>query len=127
MYEVKFKSEAEKAKIHMVVENALTCVEAVRMIVDNIQDADVLSVYLSNFKEIVRNQTTADIDHKWYDVTAASVCIDEISGKEKKLKYHILIDAPDFDTAVTRTKETLSQGYDMVTFSIKETDITDVI
>lgn len=129
MYEVKFKSEAEKSRFHFVIENALSCLEAIHAIADNRKDAEVLSAYLSQYKEIVRNEHVGSdyVDHKWYDVTAASICVDEKSGKEKKMKYHMLVDAPDFDTAVEYTKEALSQGYDMTTFSIKETDITDVI
>lgn len=129
MYEVKFKTLNNKKRLHVVSENSLSCLEAIDVAAKEYGDSleEIFSVYVSTYKEVVRNDTDEDVDHKWYDVTAASVCADPESGKEKKLKYHLLIDAPDFDSAVEKTKDTLSQGYDMTTFSIKETDIIDVI
>ena len=66
------------------------------------------------------------MDLIWYDVTLVQSTVDPENGKEKKVKYHILVEAEDFDNCSTRVKEIVKQGYEMERTSIKKTNIINV-
>ena len=52
--------------------------------------------------------------------------VDPENGKEKKVKYHILVEAEDFDNCSTRVKEEVQRLYEMKLISIKKTNIINV-
>lgn len=86
--------------------------------------ADVVAIKRSNIKEIVRERTD---DERYFLVTAIDTYTDEITGKDKDLKYLILLPAENMDAANTEAKKLLSQGYDMRLKKIEETKIIDIL
>ena len=113
MYQVKFKSSEEK---NCTIILSRAC---------DIEEAEVYSVSLSPFKEVYY-KTDVEMDLIWYDVTLVQSTVDPENGKEKKVKYHILVEAEDFDNCSTRVKEIVKQGYEMERTSIKKTNIINV-
>lgn len=124
MYQVKFKSSEEK-NCTIVLSGACDIEEAIKIAKSYNFVAEVYSVSLSQFKEVYY-KTDAEEDLIWYDVTLVQSTVDPENGKEKKVQYHILVEAEDFDNCSTRVKEIVKQGYEMERTSIKKTNIINV-
>lgn len=71
---------------------------------------DVTAVFRSDIKEIV-NDIESDEEH-FYKGTVCDVTVDE-NGKEKTLKYKMLVAASSVAEATERLNTHLKQGYDM--------------
>lgn len=124
MYKVKFKSSEEK-NCTIVLSRACDIEEAIKIAKSYDFVAEVYSVSLSQFKEVYY-KTNVEMDLIWYDVTLVQSTVDPENGKEKKVQYHILVEAEDFDNCSTRVKEIVKQGYEMERTSIKKTNIINV-
>lgn len=124
MYQVKFKSSEEK-NCTIVLSRVCDIEEAIKIAKSYNFVAEVYSVSLSQFKEVYY-KTDAEEDLIWYDVTLVQYTVDPENGKEKKVQYHILVEAEDFDNCSTRVKEIVKQGYEMERTSIKKTNIINV-
>lgn len=71
---------------------------------------DVTAVFRSDIKEII-NDIEKDEEH-FYKGTVCDVTVDE-NGKEKTLKYKMLVAASSVAEATERLNTHLRQGYDM--------------
>lgn len=154
MYEVKYKIDIEdKGKTRrvtkcMVVENAIGVHDAVvaamarlaemetemaTATVDFTDDgktetmtyktnarpnAEIVSARLVNIKE-----TRAAEKGGWYEVTVK----ENLVADEKPMKYAMLLMAESLDDCMARAKETLAQGYDMMTVAARESRVDEVI
>lgn len=135
MYEARLRNGKER--LHILCENATSILDAVEAVTIEYStsnsdeqggEMEVYSVFLSKYKEVARKQNaSADEDHRWYDTTVYTTFEDENTGKVKKNKYHILVEASDFDDATAQVRKLIEQGYDMETFSVQETDFHDVL
>ncbi|MBP5423381.1 MAG: DUF4494 domain-containing protein [Paludibacteraceae bacterium] len=69
-----------------------------------------------------------DIDaSKWYKCKVSYVTIDEVSAKEKRFNYTILVHADDFDEALKNLKEGLKDTIsDTEIVAISDTPIMDI-
>lgn len=124
MYQVKFKSSEEK-NCTIVLSRVCDIEEAIKVAKSYDFVAEVYSVSLSQFKEVYY-KTDAEENLIWYDVTLVQSTVDPENGKEKKVQYHILVEAEDFDNCSTRVKDIVKQGYEMERTSIKKTNIINV-
>lgn len=89
------------------------------------ENVDVVAVKRSNIKEIV-NQKTSEQD-KIYKATVCDIFLNEDTGKEKELRYDILLFALNIEKAHAFISAYLSQGYNMVLKSLRETKYTDTL
>lgn len=89
------------------------------------ENVDVVAVKRSNIKEIV-NQKTSE-DDKIYKATVCDIFLNEDTGKEKELRYDILLFALNIEKAHAFVSAYLSQGYNMVLKSLKETKYVDTL
>lgn len=124
MYQVKFKSSKEE-NCTIVLSRACDIEEAIKIAKSYNFVAKVYAVSLSQFKKVYY-KTDTSMDLVWYDVTIVQPTVDPDSGREKKVRYHVLVEAEDFDDCSTRVKEIVKQGYGMERTSIKKTNIIDV-
>lgn len=87
-------------------------------------DFTVSAVKKSNIAEIFN--TNGEFDY-WYKCKLNFISIDEKTGSEKKSASYILVNAPDFDDALTYLKEGMKGTMaDYEIASIVETDIMGV-
>lgn len=84
--------------------------------------SDVTNIHRTKFKEIVK----AEDKRYYYKVTLSDYFTDD-KGKEKEMRYDILIAANDIDDANTIMAEYVKQGYAMQIVSISKTKIDRVI
>jgi hypothetical protein len=89
------------------------------------ENVDVVAVKRSNIKEIV-NQKSSEQD-KIYKATVCDIFLNEDTGKEKELRYDILLFALNIEKAHAFISAYLSQGYNMVLKSLKETKYVDTL
>lgn len=126
MYEVKFQNKDDKSVLY-VLEFASSVNEAMviaaRYLASEIKE--VYSISLSQYKEAFHSDS-AVADQKWYGVTLQQETIDE-NGKEKTIKYKILVEAKDFDECYERVKVIAKEGYEMTKRGISETSIQYVL
>lgn len=88
------------------------------------RDADCITISRSNIKEIVNDELP---DSQWYDATVSELFVLE-SGREKKMKYHLLVSATSVDDATERVNRHLRQGFgDMSLEAVKLTRIVSII
>lgn len=91
----------------------------------NEEDVDVYSIKrLTRLKEIINTPEDGDTI---YIATLKDVYVDEASGKEKELKYDVLVYATDTNKANQIINVFMQQGYGMKLHGIHETKITEVI
>lgn len=124
MYQVKFKS-SEGKNCTIILSNACDIEEAIKITKFYNFVAEVYSVSLSQFMWVYY-KADAEEDLIFYDVTLVHSTVDPENGKEKKVKYHILVEAEDFDNCSTRVKEEVQRLYEMKLISIKKTNIINV-
>lgn len=88
---------------------------------------DVTSVKRSNIREFVNEVASYDEDII-YDAIIADVYINEKTGKEKELKYHVGVFAKNMDDATKKVYDYMKQGLnDMRFIGVKETKILEII
>lgn len=92
-----------------------------------LNEPDITSVKRSNIREFVNE--VADVDEDIiYDAIIADVYINEKTGKEKELKYHVGVFAKSMDDATKKVYEYMKQGLnDMRFIGVKETKILEII
>ena len=92
-----------------------------------LNEPDVTSVKRSNIREFVNEVANYDEDII-YDAIIADVYINEKTGKEKELKYHVGVFAKNMDDATKKVYEYMKQGLnDMRFIGVKETKILEII
>lgn len=90
-------------------------------------EPDITSVKRSNIREFVNEDPDEDEDII-YDAIIADVFINEKTGKEKELKYHVGVFAKNMDDATKKVYEYMKQGMnDMRFIGVKETKIVEII
>lgn len=90
-------------------------------------DADIVSVKRSNIREFV-NEVASEDETIIYDAIIADVYINEKTGKEKELKYHVGVFAKSMSDATKKVYEYMNQGLnDMRFIGVKETKIVEII
>lgn len=90
-------------------------------------EPDITSVKRSNIREFVNEVANYDEDII-YDAIIADVYINEKTGKEKELKYHVGVFAKNMDDATKKVYEYMKQGLnDMRFIGVKETKILEII
>lgn len=85
---------------------------------------DVFAVFRSDIKEIINEK---EDDKPFYKATVIDVQTDLDTGKEKELKYQMLVCASDIVEATAIMNEYLKQGYDMRLDGIRRVKILDYI
>lgn len=86
-------------------------------------DVDVISVCRSDIKEIVNAK---EEDKPFFKATVIDVVTDDL-GREKEMKYQMLVCAKDIADATSIMTEHLKQGYDMRLDAIRRVKILDYI
>ena len=90
-------------------------------------EPDITSVKRSNIREFVNEVANPDEDII-YDAIIADVFINEKTGKEKELKYHVGVFAKSIEDATNKVYEYMKQGLqDMRFVGVKETKILEII
>ena len=125
MYEAKYRNKGCGKTIHMVFENTTSILDTIETInATNIVD-EIFSVCLSKFSEVYYSQKDAE-SLKWYEVSLSWISYDT-QDKPCKKKYHILVQAPNFDDCCKTVRGIAKMGYEMERHTIRESSITDVI
>jgi hypothetical protein len=90
-------------------------------------EPDITSVKRSNIREFV-NEVANENEDIIYDAIIADVYINEKTGKEKELKYHVGVFAKSVSDATKKVYEYMNQGLnDMRFIGVKETKIVEII
>ena len=90
-------------------------------------EPDITSVKRSNIREFV-NEVANENEDIIYDAIIADVYINEKTGKEKELKYHVGVFAKSVSDATKKVYEYMQQGLnDMRFIGVKETKIVEII
>lgn len=113
-------------KLNVVVSDAVSFADAERQLevaFEGEKDLDVVALKRSKVKEIA-NMSTEHKDFLWIATLADSYVID---GKEKSVKYDILLHAENFESAKRFIEEYMKQGYNMELVSLKLTTFVIVI
>lgn len=88
---------------------------------------DVTNIKRSHIREFV-NEEPATGEYTIYDAVIADVFLNEDTGKEKLIKYHVGVYATSVEEATQQVQEYMRQGLeDMRFISIKETQIIEVL
>ena len=91
------------------------------------KEPDITSVKRSNIREFV-NEVANENEDIIYDAIIADVYINEKTGKEKELKYHVGVFAQSVSDATKKVYEYMQQGLnDMRFIGVKETKIVEII
>ena len=90
-------------------------------------EPDITSVKRSNIREFVNEVASVEEDII-YDAIIADIYINENTGKEKLLKYHVGVFAKSMSDATKKVYEYMNQGLnDMRFIGVKETKIVEII
>lgn len=90
-------------------------------------EPDITSVKRSNIREFV-NEVASEDETIIYDAIIADIYINENTGKEKLLKYHVGVFAKSMSDATKKVYEYMNQGLnDMRFIGVKETKIVEII
>lgn len=90
-------------------------------------EPDITSVKRSNIREFV-NEVASIEEDIIYDAIIADIYINENTGKEKLLKYHVGVFAKSMSDATKKVYEYMNQGLaDMRFIGVKETKIVEII
>jgi hypothetical protein len=90
-------------------------------------EPDITSVKRSNIREFVNEVASVEEDII-YDAIIADIYINENTGKEKELKYHVGVFAKSMSDATKKVYEYMNQGLnDMRFIGVKETKIVEII
>lgn len=113
-------------KMNMVVADAVSFADAERQMevaFHGETDLEVVALKRSKIKEIA-NASDSGEDLIWLATLSDSW---EMDGKEKHIKYDILLHAPDFESAKGFIEEYITQGYNMELISLKLTSFLVVV
>ena len=89
-------------------------------------EPDITNVKRSNIREFVNE--VANEEDIIYDAIIADIYINENTGKEKLLKYHVGVFAKSMSDATKKVYEYMQQGLnDMRFIGVKETKIVEII
>lgn len=88
------------------------------------QAIDVFSIGRSDVTEIINNK---EDDKPFFKATIIDVYIDDVTGKEKEVKYYMLVCADNVVDATLLVNEHLKQGYNLRLDGIKRVKIIDYI
>ena len=91
---------------------------------DGYKDLDVIAVKRSRIKEII-NTRQSDDDLIWMAELQDTFVDDD--GKEKYIKYKVVLYSKTFDTAKAFISEYIKQGYNLVLVSLKLTKFEEVL
>jgi hypothetical protein len=130
LYEIKtsyvdLMNESKPAKDHYIVDAELFA-QAENIGYDLYsaeEQADVVAVFRSDIREIINEKTP---DKPYFRATVVEVTSDEF-GKEKTIKYPMLVCAKDLTEANAIVSEYLKQGYDMRLDALRRVKIKDYI
>ena len=90
-------------------------------------EPDITSVKRSNIREFV-NEVASEDETIIYDAIIADIYINEKTGKEKELKYHVGVFAKSVSDATKKVYEYMNQGLnDMRFIGVKETKVVEII
>lgn len=93
-----------------------------------LEKPDVASVKRSNIREFINDEPTEVLDWNIYVATICDIFIDEVSGKEKELKYHVGVYATSIADATKLVHDFMRQGLnDMKYIAVKETKILGIL
>lgn len=93
-----------------------------------LENYDVTSVKRSNIREFINEEPTDGIDWNIYVATIGDIFIDEVSGKEKELKYHVGVYDSSIADATQKVQDYMRQGLnDMRYIAVKETKILGIL
>lgn len=131
LYESKIKvekilnnGEQKEVKEHFILD-AETFAEAEEITASQYpnNNFDVFAVFRSDIKEIVNQK---EDDKPFFKATVCDITTDDL-GKEKEIKYSVLVCATDIIDATNFMHEYLKQGYDMRLDGIRRVKIVDYI
>ena len=91
---------------------------------DGYKDLDVIAVKCSRIKEIINTRQSED-DLIWMAELQDTFVDDD--GKEKYIKYKVVLYSKTFDTAKAFISEYIKQGYNLVLVSLKLTKFEEVL
>lgn len=91
---------------------------------DGYKDLDVIAVKRSRIKEIINTRQSED-DLIWMAELQDTFVDDD--GKEKYIKYKVVLYSKTFDTAKAFISEYIKQGYNLVLVSLKLTKFEEVL
>lgn len=131
LYEIKLKTPktdkdgvTKDVKEHYIVEAELHGdAEKIGYNLYRDEDVDVFAVFRSDVREIINQPNNGEFTYK---ATVIDTYTEE-NGKEKELKYPMLVFADNLNSAVELMNEYLKQGYDMRLDSVKRVKILDYI
>lgn len=84
---------------------------------------DVFAVYRSDVREIINQRSDGEFAYK---ATVVDTYVDE-NGKEKELRYPLIVFADDLTTAVGLVNDYLKQGYDMRLDGLRRIKLVDYL
>lgn len=90
-----------------------------RLVADNVDSYEILSLRRSPIKEIVP-QYTGEYS---FLATLKDIFVDD-EGNEKSLRYKVLLWADDLTDATTKANELQRQGYEMLIEGLKQVNYT---
>ena len=91
---------------------------------DGHKDLDVIAVKRSRIKEIINTRQSED-DLIWMAELQDTFVDDD--GKEKYIKYKVVLYSKTFDTAKAFISEYIKQGYNLALVSLKLTKFEEVL
>ena len=91
---------------------------------DGYKDLDVIAVKRSRIKEIINTRQSED-DLIWMAELQDTFVDDD--GKEKYIKYKVVLYSKTFDTAKAFISEYIKQGYNLALVSLKLTKFEEVL
>lgn len=117
--------EQKEVKEHYILDAELFA-EAEKMMFELYpnQAIDVFCVARSDIREIINEK---EEDKPFFKATVIDIYTDEITGKEKEIKYHMLVCAENVVDATLLVNEYLKQGYNLRLDGIKRVKIIDYI
>ena len=111
------------------VVNALSFTEAEAVIIEYIRPYITGEFIVKNIKRCKCNELVPDANgDRYYNMTIAIITLDEKSGKEKKTRVPLLVQAADMQKAMDNLKEHLKgslSDYDIV--KTEESKVIDVV
>ncbi len=86
----------------------------------------VANIRRANISEMFEDDTTDDVDHRWYRFRIITTIIDEEKGVEKKVASNVYVEASDIFEAVKNLQSKYQSSFDYTVSSITETAVMDV-
>lgn len=88
-------------------------------------ELEVAAIKKANFSEV--SFSDSESDNYWFKIKVAFITLDEKSGKEKKTKFNMLVQASDADKSISNLQEYMKGTIsDWVIEQVSATSIMDV-